>query len=100
MSCKIPGAAVHDAEKSEIADFLKHERQAALVLKTDKGLDWKRDQQFGPFGMDVFGGLGREAIKAVAQFSKIWVSRFNESSGSCRRKIAQRINVALISAAR
>ena len=57
-SCKIHGAAAHDAEKSKVSDFLRREREVALVLKTDKGITWKRDFQFRPFGMDVFGALG------------------------------------------
>ena len=96
-SSKIPGAAAHDAEKSKISNFLRREREVALVLETDKGITWKRDFQFRPFAMDVFGALGPEAKKAVSQFSNIRASRFNQSAGSCRRKILQAINVALIS---
>ena len=57
-SCKIHGAAAHDAEKSKVSDFLRREREVSLVLKTDKGITWKRDFQFRSFGMDVFGALG------------------------------------------
>ena len=87
----------HDAEKSKVSAFSRREQEVALVLKTDKGIDWKRDFQFRPFGMDVFGAIGPEAQKAVTQFSKLRASRFNQSAGSCRRKILQAINVALIS---
>ena len=97
-SCKIPGTAAHDAEKSKIADFLRREREVALVLKTKKGLVRKRDYQFRPFGIDVYGALGPDAKNAVKQFSRIRASRFNQSPASCRRKILQAINVALICA--
>ena len=96
-SCKTPAAVAHDAEKSKVSAFSRREQEVALVLKTDKGIDWKRDFQFRPFGMDVFGAIGPEAQKAVTQFSKLRASRFNQSAGSCRRKILQAINVALIS---
>ena len=97
-SCKIPGAAAISAEKTKTADFVKREKQVALVPFTDKGITWKRDYQFRPLGMDVYGAMGPEAKKAVAQFSKFRASRFNQSPGSCRRKILQSINVALICA--
>lgn len=64
-SSKTPGAAALDAEKSDMSDFLKNEREVALVQKTDyilyfvelastqktdKGIIiWKRDLQFRPF---------------------------------------------------
>ena len=97
-SSKIPGAAALDAEKSKVSDFLRHEKDVALVLKTDTGITWKREYQFRPFGMDVYGALGPDAKNAVKQFSRIRASRFNQSPASCRRKILQAINVALICA--
>ena len=97
-SCKIAGAAAIDAEKAKVSDFLRREKDVAPVLKTDNGITWKRDFQFRPFGMDVYGALGPDAKKAVKQFSRIRASRFNQSPASCRSNVLQAINVALLCA--
>lgn len=65
-------------------------------MLTDKGITWKRPFQFRPFGMDVFGAMGPEALKIIDQFSRIRASRFNQSVASCRRKILQAVSIAHI----
>ena len=65
-------------------------------MLTDKGITRKRPFQFRPFGMDVFGSMGPEALKSIDQFSRIRASRFNQSVASCRRKILQAVSIAHI----
>ena len=95
-SGNIQGAAALDAEKSKISALLRRKKDVANVLRADRGITRKLYYQFHPFGMDVYGAPGPEARKAFMQFSKLGAGRFNKSPASCRRKILQAINVALI----
>lgn len=70
-SCKIPEAAALDAEKAKVSDFLRCEREVALVLKSDRGTAWKRQFDFFPFVMDLFGALSPGAKNYVLQFLRI-----------------------------
>lgn len=63
-SWKIAGAASLGGEKCRVWEFLRREREVALVEESDEGIRWKNG----------------------SQVCKMRGSGFNECGGSCRRK--------------